>query len=80
MLMSLFKDDLTRSVEVDLASTIRTSLPTLREALSHKLKEIKPEAMLKAGGSHESKALAMDFDMNTPMGRMMAAKAHKVTS
>ena len=75
MLMGLFKEELTASVEADLASTIRESLPQLREVLTMKLKSIKPEAMLSTGDSVETKALAAEFDMNTPMGRMLAAQA-----
>ena len=64
--------------EANLAATIRKTLPKLRETLTKKIKAMAPEDLLTKGVSNESKALAAEFDLSTPMGRMMAAKHAKV--
>ena len=79
MIIGVFSSKLTSAVENELVGTIKESLPFLKEVLTKNMKAIRPENLLTKGGSNETKALASEFDMNTPMGRMMAAKAAKTS-
>ena len=54
-------------------------LGNMGEDAGKNMKAIRPENMLKKGCSNETKALAGELDLNTPMGKMMAAKAAKTS-